>query len=190
MHSRNKSRLVSLIIVIVFTVIVLANTIPCEKEEEVLAFETIEVETREVEVVAEEPKEEPKEPDYIRHDIPMPVEHQELLFKACQETGCPYSLALSVCWVETGMRNLHVGVYQSYMMINPRWVPDVMAEYGCTNLMNPYEGFLVGTAVLQRYITKYGTVNALTKYNTGHIGTSKYANKVLKYRQALFSEDN
>lgn len=128
--------------------------------------------------------------DYLRHDIRLSEEHQKLLWEACQITGCEYDVALAVCWVETGMRNLvgDSGSSLGYMQIQPRWVADRMKHYGVSNLMDPYSNFLIGTSILADYIGEHGMVNGLTKYNTGHIGESSYARKVLKYREALWNE--
>jgi len=130
--------------------------------------------------------------EYRRTDIPMSIEHQELLFKACQETGCAYATALAVCWVETGMRNIvgDSGSSLGYMQIQPRWVQQRMKDLGVTDLMDAYSNFLVGTSILAEYINEHGTINGLTKYNSGHIGYSRYAEKVLEYRKGLESEFN
>lgn len=128
--------------------------------------------------------------EYRRTDIPMPVEHQELLYKACKETGCAYITALAVCWVETGMRNISGdnGNSLGYMQIQPKWVKQRMKDLGVTDLLDPYSNFLVGTSLLAEYINEYGTIGGLTKYNSGKAGNSRYAEKVLEYRGCLESE--
>ena len=198
-RKRRREKIIEGIIGIILAGLIIFASLPfcivdATKEEQA---EELQVEVVEQEVVAEEVQEEieeepeePREPEYIRHDIPMSEEHQTLLFNACQETGCPYSLALSVCWVETGMRNIRAGECEGYMMIQRKWVGQLMSDLGVTDLMDPYSNFLVGSWLLARYTEQYGEVGALTKYNTGHTGSSNYANKVLNFRTTLFSEDN
>ena len=44
---------------------------------------------------------------YLYDNISFAPELQELLWCACEETGCPYELALSVIWCETRFRNVN-----------------------------------------------------------------------------------
>ena len=65
------------------------------------------------------------------------------------------------------------------MMIQERWVKKEMAELGATNLMNPEDNFRVGCYLLSDFIGRYGVEGGLTRYNTGHPGSSWYSNSVM-----------
>ena len=118
---------------------------------------------------------------FYRKDIPLDLPTQRLLFNACQEFNVDYELALAVIWRETIFQNLYASEEGSsgYMMIQERWVKKEMAELGATNLMNPEDNFRVGCYLLSDFIGRYGVEGGLTRYNTGHPGSSWYSNSVM-----------
>ena len=119
---------------------------------------------------------------FYRKDIPLDLPTQRLLFNACQEFDVDYELALAVIWRETIFQNLYAAEEGSsgYMMIQERWVKKEMAELGATNLMDPEDNFRVGCYLLSDFIGRYGVEGGLTRYNTGHPGSSWYANSVME----------
>ena len=137
-----------------------------------------------------EPELEPEEDPFRYYDcISLEYELQELVWKACEETGCPYELALSVIFCESAYLNVNGdnGNSIGYMQIQPRWHYDRMERLGVTDLSDPLSNFRVGCDLLAELIEKYVSVEAaLTCYNTGSPGTSKYANKVLSYMNETF----
>lgn len=119
---------------------------------------------------------------FYRKDIPLDPPTQRLLFNACQEFDVDYDLALAVIWRETIFQNLYAASEGSsgYMMIQERWVKKEMEELGATDLMIPEDNFRVGCYLLSDFIGRYGVEGGLTRYNTGHSGSSWYANSVME----------
>ncbi len=106
-----------------------------------------------------------------REEIPLPYNLQIALYKACQQTGCDYALALACIEQETDFQNVRgdSGAAYGYMQVHPRWHRDRMIKYGVTDLMDPMSNFLVGTDYLAECVEKRGYYQqALTVYNTGH----------------------
>ena len=137
----------------------------------------------------EDPKETEKinqallEQNYIRSDIPLDYDTQLLLRAATEEFDIPYELALAVIWKETRYENVtgDNGASYGYMQIQPYWWQGTMNELGATNLMDPIHNFRVGCYILRRNIDHTGSIeSALTIYNTGHSGSSTYADSVMK----------
>lgn len=137
---------------------------------------------------APEPEiEEPKFP-YYDH-IALEYELQELVWEACEETGCSYELALAVIFRESSYRNVNGdnGNSIGYMQIQPRWHSERMEKLGVDDLSDPLSNFRVGCDLLVELIERYGSVeSALTCYNTGNPGTSSYADRVLAYMNETF----
>lgn len=137
------------------------------------------------------PEETPEPEETFRHydHIALEYELQELLWAACEETGCPYELALAVIFRESTYRNVNGdnGNSIGYMQVQPRWHYERMERLGVTDLSDPLSNFRVGCDLLAELIEKYGSVeSALTCYNTGSPGTSKYADRVLAYMNETF----
>lgn len=127
---------------------------------------------------------------YPYNNISFSPELQELLWYACEETGCPYELALSVIWRETRYQNVNGdgGNSIGYMQIQPRWHRERMEKLGVTDLSDPLSNFRVGCDLLAELIDEYGSVEmALTCYNTGSPGKSDYATRVIEYMAEMFS---
>ena len=119
------------------------------------------------------------EPDPVREDIPMDAETQRLLYKACEETGVAYELALAVVWKETNFRNIYgdSGESAGYMQVQERWHGDRMERLGVTDLTDPYSNFLVGCDYLAELVEKERGIEwTLHAYNGG----MSYANKLAK----------
>lgn len=134
----------------------------------------------------------PVEFDPVRDDVPLDAEIQRLLYKACEETGIQYELALAVIWQETNFRNItgDGGDSIGYMQVQPKWHKGRMDKLGVTDLSDPYSNFLVGLDYLAELLGRYDLPNALTAYNSGKPGSSKYAQSVLNYMNILTMEEN
>lgn len=139
------------------------------------------------------PEPEPEETFRYYENISLEYELQELVWTACEETGCPYELALAVIFRESTYRNVNGdnGNSIGYMQIQPRWHQERMERLGVTDLSDPLSNFRVGCDLLAELIEKYGSVeSALTCYNTGRPGTSGYADRVLAYmNETFFAEE-
>lgn len=122
-----------------------------------------------------------KGPNYA--DVELDHQTQTLLFQACNETGCPYELALAVIWKETRYQNVNGdnGNSIGYMQIQPRWHYDRMKKLGVSDLEDPFSNFRVGCDFLAELLEKYTVEEALTCYNTGKPGSSQYSNSVMNY---------
>lgn len=119
---------------------------------------------------------------YYREDVPLTYLEQDLLQTACEEFGVPYPLVLAVIEQETGFRNImgDDGASAGYMQIQERWWSGLMDELGVTDLMDPYGNFRVGCAILARHMDRYGLPEALTAYNSGRPGESRYSREVME----------
>ena len=120
--------------------------------------------------------------DPVREDIPLDADTQRLLYRACDETGIPYELALAVIKQETNFQNIvgDGGNSIGYMQVQPRWHNRRMERLGVSDLADPYGNFLVGCDYLAEMLGKgHGTEWALHAYNGG----ASYANKMARAGQ-------
>lgn len=167
------------------------ETVSLKPEPVIVSSAPTPYETMLVSKLTPEPKPEEKF-RYYDH-ISLEYELQELLWAACEETGCPYELALAVIFRESTYRNVNGdnGNSIGYMQIQPRWNQERMERLGVTDLSDPLSNFRVGCDLLAELIEKYDSVeSALTCYNTGSPGTSGYANRVLSYmNETFFAEE-
>ena len=123
------------------------------------------------------------EDGYLRDDLPLDYETQMLLYGACLEFRVDYDLALAVIEQETGYRNLtgDGGESAGYMQIQRKWWSGLMDEIGTEDLNRPEDNFRTGCAILRQLLDKYGnTEDALTAYNSGRPGSSRYSRSVLE----------
>lgn len=136
-------------------------------------------------LVTAEPEEEQAR---IYDNISLSEELQLLVWQACEETGCPYELALSIIHCESSYRNVNGdgGNSIGYMQIQPRWHQARMEKLGVTDLSDPLSNFRVGCDLLAELLDKHSVEDALSVYNTGGTGHRKYANKVLGYMEETF----
>lgn len=138
---------------------------------------------------AEEPQERQLglcEDTYLREDIPMSYELQAMLYGACLEFEVPYELALAVVEQETNFRNVtgDDGASVGYMQIQHRWWGGLMEEIGARDLTDPEDNFRTGCAIIRKLMDKHGSVeDALTAYNRGKPGQSKYSRDVMERMQ-------
>lgn len=123
------------------------------------------------------------EDTYLVEGHPLSLETQMLLYGACLEFQVDYDLALAVIEQETGYRNLtgDGGESAGYMQIQRKWWSGLMDEIGTEDLNQPEDNFRTGCAILRQLLDKYGnTEDALTAYNSGRPGSSRYSRSVLE----------
>lgn len=127
------------------------------------------------------------EPGWFREEIPLDRDVQQALHEACLATGLREEIALAVIRKETTYRNVmgDGGNSYGYMQVQPRWHTDRMERLGVTDLMDPYQNFLVGCDYLMELTGKYDLPVALTVYNSGKTGVSDYAVTVMRYMEEL-----
>ena len=138
---------------------------------------------------AEEPQERQLglcEDTYLRDDIPLDYATQMLLYGACLEFEVPYELALAVIEQETNFRNVtgDDGASVGFMQIQERWWSGLMEEIGARDLTDPEDNFRTGCSIIRKLMDKHGSVeDALTAYNRGKPGQSKYSRDVMERMQ-------
>lgn len=138
---------------------------------------------------AQEPQERqlgPCEDTYLRDDIPFSYELQAMLYGACQEFHVPYELALAVVEQETNFRNVtgDDGASVGFMQIQDRWWSGLMEEIGARDLADPEDNFRTGCAILRQLLDKHGNIgDALSAYNTGRPGETRYSREVMERMQ-------
>jgi hypothetical protein len=122
------------------------------------------------------------EDSFLRKDIPLDYSMQTALYGACLEFRIDYDLALAVIEQETNFRNVagDGGDSVGFMQIQKRWWAGLMEEIGAEDLWNAEDNFRTGCAILRQHLDRYGNVeDALTAYNSGRPGSSRYSREVM-----------
>jgi soluble lytic murein transglycosylase-like protein len=115
-------------------------------------------------------------------EIPLEADEQVILLNACEEFGVPFSLALGVMEQESRftMVSGDGGNAAGYFQVWEKWWATLMEEIGVNDLSDPEQNIRTGCAVLGQLLTRYGNErDALSAYNTGKPGATKYATEVL-----------
>lgn len=110
---------------------------------------------------------------YLRDDVPLPYELQDVLQTECERCGVDYALALGLIETESGFDpEADNGLCYGLMQLNRDYFP---AD------LSPAENIRAGMAYLADQLGRYETVEAaLCGYNAGHdTGARDYANAVL-----------
>lgn len=131
--------------------------------------------------------------DLYREEIPLSREEQQALFKASEEFGVRYPLAVAVVDVETGFRNVagDGGRSVGYMQVNEGYHAAMMEEIGAESLWAPADNFRTGIAYLSEQIEAAESEElGLMAYNMGPSGAAvaweegiyetEYSQKVLE----------
>lgn len=124
---------------------------------------------------------------YLRADHPLSYEEQAALYGACLEHNVDYNLMLALIEQETHFTNVKGdgGNSEGFCQVQKRWHADRMEELGVTDLMDPESNFRVACHFLRELIDRYGNIeDALTAYNSGRPGSSKYSRAVLEKMEA------
>lgn len=138
---------------------------------------------------AQEPQDRqlgPCEDTYLREDIPLSYELQAMLYGACQEFEIDFDMALAVIEQETNFRNVtgDDGASVGYMQVQDRWWSGLMEEIGARDLTEPEDNFRTGCAILRQLLDKHGNIeDALSAYNTGRPGETRYSREVMERMQ-------
>lgn len=132
---------------------------------------------------AQEPQLDVCEDTYLRDDIPLSYELQMLLYGACLDYEIEYPLALAMIEQETQFKNIKGdgGKAYGYFQVWPKWHKDRMAQLGVSDLMDPEGNFRVALHFMRENLDKYGSLeDALSFYNTGAPGQTKYSREVME----------
>lgn len=122
------------------------------------------------------------EQGYFRDDVPLDYDEQDFLHTAADEFGVDYHLMLGLIERETNFRNIpgDGGNAYGYCQIWQKWWGGLMEEIGAEDLNNPRDNFRTACAIVAQLTERHGTTeDALTAYNSGRPGQSKYASAVL-----------
>lgn len=136
------------------------------------------------------PVEEVGEPVRFWEEIPLTAEMQGVLLDSCEEFNVPFSLALAVMEQESRFQMVEGdgGSAAGYFQVWSKWWGWLMEEIGTSDLNDPAQNARTGCAVLGHLLSEYGTeVDALSAYNTGKPGQTRYAAEVME-RQARWEE--
>ena len=136
----------------------------------------------EAEVVVPE-VDEPEEASWYIEELPLTYEEQEALWEACQEFQVDHTVMLALIERETNFRNVQGdgGDRIGYCQIQPRWWSGLMDDIGAEDLNDPEDNFRTACAIMAQLTERYGSVeDALSAYNTGSGGPTKYASAVLE----------
>lgn len=113
------------------------------------------------------------ESGYLRKDVPLDYDMQAILRAVCEENGVDYALALGLIETESNFQpDADNGQCYGLCQLNRTYFPD--------NLTTA-ENITAGISYLGELLEKYGNErDALTAYNSGHPGSSRYASAVLR----------
>lgn len=126
-------------------------------------------------------------------DVPLDYELQDVLHSACEEFGVEYSLMLALIEQETLFQNItgDGGDSVGYCQIQKKWWHGLMDDIGAKDLKDPQDNFRTGCAILAELIDKYGNAeDALSAYNTGNGGKTRYAQEVMARYAAWMERTN
>ena len=131
-------------------------------------------------------EEEQPEPETINEivyapiwaDIPLAAELQHYIADVCEERHISTAIVLAVIRKESSYIVDAVGDRgraQGLMQVQSRWHAARMEEYGCTDMLDPFENVTIGIDFLDEMIDKgYGIEWALTAYNGGEVRAHKF----------------
>lgn len=112
------------------------------------------------------------------YDVPLALELQDHITALCDEAGIDPAVVLAIIYKESGYKADAKGDHGSslgLMQIQGRWVKDLMAELGVTDLLDPYGNVTVGVRILKDHLDRYdrNMSMALMAYNAGAAGARK-----------------
>lgn len=113
------------------------------------------------------------ESGYLREDVPLDYDLQSVLRAVCEANGVDYALALGLIETESNFQpDADNGQCYGLCQLNRTYFPD--------NLTTA-ENITAGISYLGELLERYGNErDALTAYNSGHPGASRYALAVLR----------
>lgn len=151
---------------------------PCSAPQVVFVPVVRERQEEQVVVVMDVEEEETKYFD----EVPLTHDEWDSLTEACERFSVDRALLLGLIEQETQFRNItgDGGNSIGYCQIQPRWWSGLMSEIGAKDLTDPKDNFMTACAIIKKLCDRYGdTELALTAYNSGKAGQSKYADSVL-----------
>ena len=130
------------------------------------------------------------------YDVPLSEELQEHIIEQCENRGVDPALVMGMIRAESSFNADALGDggnSHGLMQVQPRWHQNRMDEYGCDDLMDPFQNVTVGIDIIADWLdVGRGVEYALMGYNGGNPyakemwssgQVSEYAQKVLKYAE-------
>lgn len=134
-------------------------------------------------------------PAVILYDVPLDEELQKFIIERAEMNGIDPAVIIAMAYRESTYNPEAIGDNgNSYglLQIQPRWHKWRMEQYGCDNLLDPYQNVIVGVDYLAELLDRYdGDISkALVGYNQGsYNGTvTQYAKSVLSKAEELRGE--
>ena len=141
------------------------------------------------------------EPAVIGYDVPLSEDLQLYIISLCEGKNIDPAIVFAMIWRESRFNPSSVGDNGNslgLMQIQPRFHSGLMAEFGCTDLLDPYQNVTVGIAILAGHVHYYdGNVEmGVMAYNAGKAGaynnyfskgvySSPYSREVLEKAEEL-----
>lgn len=135
------------------------------------------------------------EPPVILYDVPLSEELQLHIIGLCEEKHIDPAIILAMCFRESSFNPSAIGDNGDslgLMQVQPKWCMEWMEEWGCTDLLDPFQNVTIGIAILAGQIDMNDgdIAKALVAYNQGEFnGTiTDYAKDVLEKAEELRGE--
>lgn len=135
------------------------------------------------------------EPPVILYDVPLSEELQLHIIGRAEACDIDPAIILAMCYRESSFNPSAIGDNGDslgLMQVQPRWCMEWMEEWGCTDLLDPFQNVIIGIAILDGQIDMYDgdIAKALVAYNQGEFnGTvTQYAKDVLEKAEELRGE--
>lgn len=141
------------------------------------------------------------EPKVIGYDVPLSEDLQLYIISLCEGKHIDPAVVFAMIWRESRFNPSSVGDNGNslgLMQIQPRWHSGLMAEFGCDDLLDPYQNVTIGIAILAGHVNYYnGNVEmGVMAYNAGKAGaynnyfskgvySSTYSQEVMKKAEEL-----
>lgn len=115
------------------------------------------------------------EPKVIGYDVPLSEDLQLYIISLCEGKNIDPAIVFAMIWRESRFNHLSVGDNGNslgLMQIQPRFHSGLMAEFGCDDLLDPYQNVTIGIAILAGHVNYYnGNVEmGVMAYNAGKAG--------------------
>ena len=107
---------------------------------------------------------------------------QTHIIRTCEKVSIDPAIIMAMIYRESSFRADVIGDggdSVGLMQIQERWHRERMERLGADDLTNPYQNTAVGIDFMAELLNKYPLTEALTAYNSGRPGQSKYADEVL-----------
>lgn len=117
------------------------------------------------------------------YNVPLPQYLQDVIIAECALYDIDPAIVIALIEKESTFDQYAMGDDGrafGLMQIQPKWHLQKMIELGCTNLFDPVQNVMVGTAILGELKLRYNDIgSALTAYNSGSGGLNAYAKAIL-----------